>query len=75
MAASAMEYQNNKFVLRSTNHAAMIFNGGLITLPPVPLHFEDDVFKTPHRRSSSHHKARHSQGVTPDAQPHRPQTQ
>ena len=29
------------------------------------------VFKAPHRRSSSHHKARHSQGVTPDAQPHR----
>ena len=29
------------------------------------------VFKAPLRRSSSHHKARHSQGVTPDAQPHR----
>ena len=43
----------------------MIFNGGLITLPPVPLHLEDDVFKTPHQRSSSHHKARHRLGRKP----------
>ena len=48
------------------------FYGGLITLPPVPLRFKDNVFKDPLRRSSSHHKARHSPGVTPDAQPHRP---
>ena len=67
-----MEYQINKWCFTQYSRAAMIFMAA--SLPSLQFRFavKTCVFKTRHRRSSSHHKARHSPGVTPDAQPHRP---
>ena len=55
-------------VLREVSLAAMIFNGGLITLPPVPRFIQ---MNETDERSSSHQETRHSRRVNSDAQSHR----
>ena len=62
------EDQNNNVVLREVSLAAMIFNGGLITLPPVPRFIQ---MNETDERSSSHQETRHSRRVNSDAQSHR----
>ena len=41
------EDQNSRSVLREVSLAAVIFNGGLITLPPVPLRDKDLRLQSP----------------------------
>ena len=68
-----MEYQNNKFVFRRTNHAAMLFYGGLITLPLVTSVYAKGINDM---RGQAHTiETRLRLGVTQTAQSHRPQIQ
>ena len=68
-----MEYQREKFVLRSTNHAAMLFYGGLITLPLVTSVYTKGINDM---RGQAHTiETRLRLGVTQTAQSHRPSWQ
>ena len=73
VAALRWNTKSNKFVLRRTNHAAMLFYGGLITLPLVTSVYAKGINDM---RGQAHTiETRLRLGVTQTAQSHRPQIQ